>query len=89
MARGTALELNSCAAVTTLVGIGVAGCSWSEWNLGRTLQEMNPEISHSVAIVSRLVNVSVKIDVINKTRLAFFILGSKVFLELGFLEREE
>ena len=66
MARGKALELNGCAAVTTLVGIGVAGCSWGEWNLGRTLQEMNPEISHSVAIVSRLVNVSVKIDVIHK-----------------------
>ena len=85
MARGTALALNGCAAVTTLVGIRVAGCSWSEWNLGRTLQEMNPEISHSVAIVSRLVNVSVKIDVINKNSVSVLYFGIESVLGIGLL----
>ena len=83
MARGAALR--GCAAVTMLVGIGVTGCSGGEWTFCRAFAKMNPRISHSVAIVSRLVNVPVKIDVINKNSVSILDFGIEIVLGIGLL----
>ena len=64
LGRGDALAVRGWVAAV-LVGIGV-GCRLGKWTLNKTFRRMNPAISHSVAIVSRLVNVPAKIDVINK-----------------------
>ena len=86
IARGAALALSGCEAVAVWVGIGVAGCSGGEWILCRAFVRIDPGISHSVAIVSRLVNVLVKIDVINKNSVNVLDFGIEIVLGIGLLE---